>query len=185
MTQPNEGGNAESTHLDRVVTLTAAYVAGNTVRAGELGEIVALFATALRGLDAPIVPEVIPEEPKVSIKKSITPDYLICLDDGMRFKSLKRHLSTLGMTPDEYRAKWGLDKDYPMVAPSYSEARSTLAKTAGLGRKRSDETVAPAVAETPAAAVAETSAPVTETVAETPAPKAPKGKKAAKETVEA
>ena len=75
-------------------------------------------------------------KPAVPIKKSITPDYLICLDDGKKFKSLKRHLRTeYDMSPEEYRAKWGLPPDYPMVAPTYSEARSRLAKTIGLGRK--------------------------------------------------
>jgi predicted transcriptional regulator len=73
--------------------------------------------------------------PAVSVKKSITPDHLISLEDGKKYKSLKRHLTSRGMTPDEYRAKWGLPKDYPMVAASYSAQRSNLAKTLGLGRK--------------------------------------------------
>ncbi|MNT69858.1 Transcriptional regulatory protein ros [compost metagenome] len=73
--------------------------------------------------------------PAVPIKKSVTPDFIICLDDGKKFKSIKRHLSTLGMTPDEYRTKWGLASDYPMVAPNYSATRSTLAKANGLGLK--------------------------------------------------
>ncbi|MER9197161.1 MucR family transcriptional regulator [Mesorhizobium australicum] len=76
-------------------------------------------------------------EPAIPIRKSVTPDYIICLDDGKKFKSLKRHLSTdYGLTPDEYRAKWGLPADYPMVAPNYAAARSALVKTMGLGRKR-------------------------------------------------
>ena len=73
--------------------------------------------------------------PAVSIKKSVTPDFLICLDDGKKFKSLKRHLTQLGMTPAEYREKWGLPADYPMVAANYSATRSSLAKSNGLGRK--------------------------------------------------
>jgi predicted transcriptional regulator len=79
-------------------------------------------------------PEVL--TPAVSIRKSMSPDHLICLDDGRRFKSLKRHLATLGMTPDQYRAKWNLPADYPMVAPNYAAARSALAKNMGLGQKR-------------------------------------------------
>lgn len=75
-------------------------------------------------------------KPAVPIKQSITPDYLICLDDGKRFKSLRRHLAVLGMTPDEYRAKWGLPDDYPMVASGYSTVRSKLAKASVLGKDR-------------------------------------------------
>ena len=76
------------------------------------------------------------KEPAVSIRKSITPDYIVCLDDGKKFKSLRRHLATLGMTPDQYRTKWGLPSDYPMVAPNYAAARSQLAKQSGLGQIR-------------------------------------------------
>ena len=76
--------------------------------------------------------------PAVSIRKSVTPGYLICLDDGKKFKSLKRHLASLGMTPDQYRQKWNLPKDYPMVAPEYAATRSALAKKAGLGQLRKD-----------------------------------------------
>lgn len=75
------------------------------------------------------------QEPAVPIKKSVTDDYIICLEDGKKFKSMKRHLSKLGMTPDEYRAKWGLPSDYPIVCASYSAKRSQLAKDSGLGRK--------------------------------------------------
>ena len=82
---------------------------------------------------APLVEK---KEPAVSIRKSITPDYLVCLDDGKKFKSLRRHLGTLGLTPDEYRAKWSLPADYPMVAPNYAAQRSELAKRSGLGQMR-------------------------------------------------
>jgi predicted transcriptional regulator len=79
------------------------------------------------------------------VKKSVTPDYLICLDDGKKFKSLKRHLrTTYDMTPDQYRAKWGLPSDYPMVAPNYAKTRSELAKTMGLGQQRRKEQATPA-----------------------------------------
>ena len=76
------------------------------------------------------------QEPAVSIRKSITPDYLVCLDDGKKFKSLRRHLATLGLTPDQYRVKWNLPADYPMVAPNYAAQRSELAKKSGLGQMR-------------------------------------------------
>ncbi|MGV8921662.1 MAG: MucR family transcriptional regulator, partial [Pseudomonas sp.] len=80
-------------------------------------------------------------QPAVSIRKSVTPDFIICLDDGKKFKSMKRHLAQLGMTPDEYRTKWGLPEDYPMVSSNYSATRSALAKSNGLGRKAAPEPV--------------------------------------------
>ena len=81
-------------------------------------------------------PRVEKKEPAVSIRKSLTPDFLVRLDDGKKFKSMRRHLATLGMSPDRYRAKWGLPSDYPMVAPNYAAARSELAKQSGLGQIR-------------------------------------------------
>ena len=94
---------------------------------------------SIAGLSTPAAAQE-PEKPvpPVSIKKSITPDYLISLEDGKRYKSLKRHLSGRGLTPDEYRAKWGLQRDYPMVVPNYAAQRSELAKSMGLGRKRAE-----------------------------------------------
>jgi predicted transcriptional regulator len=91
---------------------------------------------ALAGVSAgQEAPEVAPKEPAVPVRRSITPDYLICLEDGRKFKSLKRHLRTkYNMSPEEYRAKWNLPKDYPMVAPNYAKARSDLAKQMGLGQ---------------------------------------------------
>ena len=137
--------------------IVAAYVSNNTVRPEELGTLISEVHTALKrapGGPAEPVPE--PQEPAVSIRKSVSPDYLVCLEDGKKFKSLKRHLQNAhGMSPAEYRAKWGLKKDYPMVAPNYSEARSSLARTAGLGRKPSPERTEdaqPAAAEQAAAA---------------------------------
>jgi len=82
--------------------------------------------------------------PAVPVKKSITPDHLISLEDGKRYKSLRRHLSTRGLTPEQYREKWGLPRDYPMVAPNYSKQRSELAKSAGLGQMRRKAAEAPA-----------------------------------------
>jgi predicted transcriptional regulator len=92
--------------------------------------------SALTSLGQPVVEEVKHQEPAVPVKKSVTPDYIICLEDGKKFKSLKRHLRTkFEMSPDQYRTKWGLPSDYPMVAPSYAAARSNLALAMGLGQK--------------------------------------------------
>ena len=139
--------------------IVAAYVSNNTVRPEELGTLISEVHTALKsapGGPAEPVPE--PQEPAVPIRKSVTPDYIVCLEDGMKFKSLKRHLQNAhGMSPAEYRAKWGLKKDYPMVAPNYSKARSGLARAAGLGRKPSAESaqdVRPAAAKQHIAAAA-------------------------------
>ncbi|AZO81820.1 MULTISPECIES: MucR family transcriptional regulator [unclassified Bosea (in: a-proteobacteria)] len=118
--------------------IVSAFVANNSVPQTDLAALIASTHAALAGLGQSQAPA--PEEkavPAVSIKKSITPDYLICLEDGKKYKSLKRHLRTsYDMTPEEYRAKWGLPIDYPMVAPAYAEARSQLAKKMGLGQQR-------------------------------------------------
>jgi predicted transcriptional regulator len=116
--------------------IVAAYVGANTVSAAELpGLIQSVFrslSVVASGVDAA---ESAPKEPAVSLKRSITPDYLICLEDGRKFKSLKRHLRTkYNLSPEDYRAKWVLPKDYPMVAPNYAQARSDLAKQMGLGQ---------------------------------------------------
>lgn len=128
-------------HADNLIELTAdvvsAYVSNNPVPAGELPALIGQVHAALKGTAGGCAPEK-PEalKPAVPIKKSVTADYIISLEDGKRFKSLKRHLAThYGLSPDEYRAKWGLPADYPMVAPNYAAARSALAKTMGLGRK--------------------------------------------------
>ena len=113
-----------------VADIVSAYVSNNSVPAADLPGLIATTHAAISGLGAPPAP-VIEERPTpvVSIKKSITPEFLICLEDGKKFKSLKRHLRTAyNMSPEEYRARWGLPSDYPMVAPSYAEARSSLAK---------------------------------------------------------
>jgi predicted transcriptional regulator len=123
--------------IDVVADIVGAYVGNNAVTASELPNLIAAVYGAVVGLSAPAA-AVEPEkrEPAVSIKKSITPDFLISLEDGRKFKSLRRHLGGLGMTPDEYRKKWGLPGDYPMVAPNYSAKRSELAKTNKLGERR-------------------------------------------------
>lgn len=129
---------ARSSHLVELsADIVSAYVSHNALSASDLGKLIASVHATLVGLGGAIeVEEVVELKPAVPVKKSITPEYLICLEDGKKFKSLKRHLRTeYDMSPEEYRAKWGLPPDYPMVAPTYSEARSRLAKTIGLGRK--------------------------------------------------
>ena len=123
--------------LQSTTDIVAAYVGRSGCAAAELPELIGKVHSALMLIVRGAEPEPAVEQqaPAVPIRKSVTPDFIICLDDGLKFKSLKRHLSTLGMTPDEYRAKWGLPSDYPMVAPNYSETRSSLAKQSGLGTK--------------------------------------------------
>ena len=128
--------------LEQVAEIVSAYVSNNALSTADLPALITSTHSALRSLSAgPIEPPVADLTPAVPIKKSVTPDFIICLDDGKKYKSLKRHLSTLGMTPDEYRAKWGLASDYPVVAPNYSATRSSLAKANGLGRKPAAEPV--------------------------------------------
>jgi predicted transcriptional regulator len=118
--------------------IAAAYVSANPVQAQDLPGLIRTVHNALLEVSgAAVIQSDTAQEPAVSIKKSITADYIICLEDGKKFKSLKRHLRTrYGMTPDEYRAKWGLTHDYPMVAPNYAKERSNLAKRMGLGQSR-------------------------------------------------
>ncbi|MDB5587099.1 MAG: MucR family transcriptional regulator [Devosia sp.] len=131
--------------LDQVAEIVSAYVSHNSISTADLPALIASTYSALRSLsEAPTVEVAEDLRPAVPVKKSITPDFIICLDDGKKFKSMKRHLAGLGMTPDEYRAKWNLPSDYPMVAPSYSVARSSMAKSIGLGRKPAAHASAPA-----------------------------------------
>ncbi len=127
---------------EAMITLTAdivaAHVSNNSVAVNDLPTLISNVHGALIGLTgpAPVVAEA-KQEPAVSIRASIKPDYVVCLEDGKKLKMLKRHLMThYNMTPDQYRAKWGLPADYPMVAPNYAEQRRTLAKSIGLGTKR-------------------------------------------------
>ncbi|WP_377849033.1 MucR family transcriptional regulator [Bosea sp. UC22_33] len=124
--------------LDLVAGIVSAFVAHNSVPTSELPALIASTHAALASLGKePIAAVEEKPVPAVSIKKSISPDFLICLEDGKKFKSLKRHLRTAyDMSPDEYRVKWGLPTDYPMVAPAYADARSQLAKSMGLGQQR-------------------------------------------------
>ncbi|MCC2687622.1 MAG: transcriptional regulator [Rhizobiaceae bacterium] len=129
------------TNSEMLIGLTAdvvaAYVSNNPVPAGELPNLIADVHAALgRVGGSPEQPQADKPKPAVNPKRSVHDDYIVCLEDGKKFKSLKRHLMThYGLTPDQYREKWGLDSLYPMVAPNYAAARSQLAKKMGLGRK--------------------------------------------------
>ena len=124
--------------IDLTAEIVSAYVSNNTVAATDLPVLINDIYNALQrtsGTQAEPEPE--PLKPAVPVKKSVMPDYIICLEDGKKFKSLKRHLRThYDMTPEEYREKWDLPADYPMVAPNYAAARSELAKKMGLGQQR-------------------------------------------------
>ncbi|MGY2732921.1 MucR family transcriptional regulator [Sphingomonas glacialis] len=126
---------------ETLITLTAdivaAHVSNNSVAVSDLPVLIANVHGALAGLGGPAPVETIKQEPAVSVRSSIKPDFIVCLEDGKKLKMLKRHLMThYQMTPEQYRAKWNLPADYPMVAPNYAEQRRTLAKKIGLGTKR-------------------------------------------------
>ncbi|MGH7115702.1 MAG: MucR family transcriptional regulator [Stellaceae bacterium] len=127
---------AEEELLRMTADVVAAYVSNNTLPTAQLAEVINAVYGSLKGLEGQVAePPPEPAKPAVPIRKSVTPDYLICLEDGKKLKMLKRHLrSTYNLTPDEYRARWGLAPDYPMVAPNYAEQRSAFAKKIGLGR---------------------------------------------------
>jgi len=133
----NDNENSSETLITLTADIVAAHVSNNSVAVNDLPQLIANVHGALAALGgAPAAPEAKPE-PKVPIRSSVKPDYLVCLEDGKKLKMLKRHLMThYNMTPDQYRAKWGLNADYPMVAPNYAEQRRTLAKSIGLGTKR-------------------------------------------------
>lgn len=130
--------NIQGELIELAADIVSAYVSNNVVAVGDLPQVIAdvhgalaKIASGEQGTQAE------PQKPAVSPKKSITPDYIICLEDGKKFKSLKRHLRThYDLSPEEYREKWGLPADYPMVAPNYAAARSALAKKMGLGQQR-------------------------------------------------
>ena len=126
----------DQNEIDLTADIVSSYVANNSVPVSELAALIHSVHQALTQLGRPVVHENKQQEPAISVRKSVTSDFIICLEDGKKFKSLKRHLHTrYNMTPAEYRAKWGLPSDYPMVAPNYSAARSNLANAMGLGRK--------------------------------------------------
>lgn len=128
-------GEASNVAAELTADIVSAFVSNNSVPVASLPDLIASVHRSLSGLTQPAAPPVAELVPAVNPKKSVTPDFTICLDDGKKFKSLKRHLSQLGMTPDAYRAKWSLPADYPMVAPNYAATRSALAKSIGLGRR--------------------------------------------------
>ncbi|WP_274630697.1 MucR family transcriptional regulator [Arvimicrobium flavum] len=136
MSEPS-GRNSEML-IELTADVVAAYVSNNPVPIGELPNLIADVHAALgRVGGTPEQPVAEKQKPAVNPKRSVHDDYIVCLEDGKKFKSLKRHLMThYNLTPDQYREKWGLDPSYPMVAPSYAAARSQLAKKMGLGRKR-------------------------------------------------
>lgn len=130
--------SAASNYIELAADIVSAYVSNNSVPSTELPALINEIHSALIRVGGGAV-EVPTEAPKpaVPLKKSVTPDYIVCLEDGKKFKSLKRHLRTqYNMTPEQYREKWGLLVDYPMVAPNYARARSELAKEMGLGQQR-------------------------------------------------
>lgn len=133
--------DTQENQAEALVSLTAdivsAHVSNNSVAVNDLPTLIQNVHNALSGLGKVQEEPPAKQEPAVSIRSSIKPDYVVCLEDGLKMKMLKRHLMTdHGMTPDQYRQKWGLGPDYPMVAPNYAEQRRTLAKKIGLGTKR-------------------------------------------------
>ena len=134
MEQDEQGMN--ETLITLTADIVAAHVSNNSVAVSDLPLIITNVHEALSGLSGYATEEA-PPEPAVPVKSSIKRDYIVCLEDGKKLKMLKRHLNThYGMTPEDYRAKWGLAADYPMVAPAYAEQRRQLAKDIGLGRKK-------------------------------------------------
>jgi predicted transcriptional regulator len=137
MSDGNNGGTGGGDLLKMTTQIVASYVGNNIVPTAQISDVIksvyGSLASVGGGGDAANQPT---QKPAVSIRKSVTPDFVICLEDGKKLKMLKRHLrTTYGLTPEEYRAKWGLPADYPMVAPNYAKQRSNFAKKIGLGRK--------------------------------------------------
>lgn len=124
--------------VETAAEVVAAFVANNSLPVGELPVLIQTVHAALKklkeGVETPAAEE--PKAPAVPIRRSVTPEYLICLEDGKHFKSMKRHLGAHGLTPDQYREKWKLPSDYPMIAANYAAKRSVLAKKSGFGRPR-------------------------------------------------
>ena len=136
MAEPAAPKMAEDELLRMTAEVVSAYVSNNTLATGQLADVIQAVYNSLRGLEGQVAEAPSePLKPAVPIRKSVTPEFLVCLEDGKKLKMLKRHLrSTYNLTPDEYRTKWGLPQDYPMVAPKYAEQRSEFAKKIGLGR---------------------------------------------------
>ena len=138
MPEANENNVNGNELLRMTAKIVASYVSNNSLTADQVPEIVRTVSTVLKQIEqGENGPDKAAGKPAVPIRRSITPDYIICLEDGRKLKMLKRHLrTTFGLTPDEYRARWGLPADYPMVAPNYAKRRSEFAKKIGLGQKR-------------------------------------------------
>jgi len=138
MTQEVSDSLSHAEVLQMTTKVVSAYVGYNSVGETQIPEVIKSVYASLAGLDGHTEPGAkAKQKPAVPIKKSITPDYVICLEDGMKFKMLKRHLrTTYGLSPEDYRVRWGLGSDYPMVAPNYSKRRSAFAKQIGLGKRR-------------------------------------------------
>ncbi|RWM39928.1 MucR family transcriptional regulator [Mesorhizobium sp.] len=133
---PEEIENSRSQLIELTADIVSAYVSKNAVPVASLPELIESVNSSLSKIGQPAGSEKPAQAPAVNPRRSVFPDYIVCLEDGKKFKSLKRHLDVhFGLTPDEYRAKWGLKPDYPMVAPNYAAQRSMLAKSSGLGRK--------------------------------------------------
>lgn len=133
----DEHGELSETLITLTADIVAAHVSNNSVAVSDLPQLIQNVHGALAGLGATDSATEVKQEPAVSVRSSIKPDYIVCLEDGKKLKMLKRHLMThYQMTPDQYRAKWNLPADYPMVAPNYAEQRRSLAKKIGLGTKR-------------------------------------------------
>ena len=136
MTEANSEQVSPADLMRMTAEVVAAYVRNNPLPASELAGVIGTIHASLAQLKDGGAAQAEPPKPAVPIKKSVTPDYIVCLEDGKKLKMLKRHLrTTYGLTPEEYRAKWGLAPDYPMVAPNYAKQRSAFAKEIGLGRK--------------------------------------------------
>jgi predicted transcriptional regulator len=133
----NTNDDMQETLVTLTADIVAAHVSNNSVAVSDLPLIIQNVHGALASLGQTVAEPETPQEPAVSVRSSVKPDYIVCLEDGKKLKMLKRHLMThYSMTPDDYRAKWKLPADYPMVAPNYAEQRRTLAKKIGLGTKR-------------------------------------------------
>jgi MucR family transcriptional regulator, transcriptional regulator of exopolysaccharide biosynthesis len=130
--------SGEGSYIELTAQIVSAYVGNNSVPSAEIASLIGQVHAALKRVSGGQMPPLAePIKPAVSVKRSINSDFLVCLEDGKKFKSLKRHLRTqYNMTPEQYREKWGLPTDYPMVAPNYAAARSQLAKQMGLGQQR-------------------------------------------------
>jgi len=130
--------SGDASYIQLTANIVSAYVSNNTVPSGEIPSLISQVYSALVRVSAgQAAAAAVPLKPAVPVKRSITAEYIVCLEDGKKFKSLRRHLRTqYDMTPEKYREKWGLPPDYPMVAPNYAAARSQLAKKMGLGQQR-------------------------------------------------